>query len=77
MPTEMELKAILDEGPYTEPLEDVYPLLQVDKVAVCFSRHSLSRHSHSATLRPITLHRWRTSSVGAALLSWSPVVWVL
>ena len=31
-PTEAELKEIIEHGPYTEPLSDVYPLLQLPRV---------------------------------------------
>ena len=31
-PTEAELKEIIQRGPYTEPLSDVYPLLQLPRV---------------------------------------------
>ena len=32
MPTEAELKEIITHGPYTEPLSNVYPLLQMSRV---------------------------------------------
>ena len=39
-PTEAQLKEILARGPYTEPLEDVYPMLNPEAV-----RHLLCPHA--------------------------------
>ena len=52
-PTEAQLKEIMVRGPYTRPLEDVYPILTPLAVRRLFCPHASSSHTTFAlTLTP-------------------------